>query len=426
MRLVIYEDSLAANFSPLATLRPTFELRCGHFSTRERALRYLPVTDWAFAARPELNASLLAASPEAAAFHAEWLSAGPVWFLNGRWLASREDYLNLDEEAVGLVDGEIAWMCLRPEEADLFRLGLTVEEGIAAAARHRRRLEAGGVLARFPWDLVNQNPTQIEWDHAARLARVEPSSAGDSSRSALAITGPADRVWIDLSADVEPFVSIDVRGGPVWIEAGVKIQSFTRIEGPAWIGRQTQLFRTNLRGGTSIGPVCRVGGEIEASILHGYVNKYHDGFLGHAYVCPWVNLGALTTNSDLKNDYSAVRVPLSGTPIDSGSTKVGCFLGDHVKTAIGTLFNTGTSVGVMAMVLPNGELAPKWIPPFTRLWHGELTPVPDIDRQIAIARTVLGRRNVELNDADEALLRLVWQRELSKPSHQPPLVTAKS
>src|SRR5207253_6628464 len=106
------------------------------------------------------------------------------------------------------------------------------------------------------------------------------------------------------------------------VEAGAVIQSFTRLEGPCHVGTQSQLFRANVRGGTTIGPVCRVGGEIEASILHGYVNKYHDGFLGHSYLCPWVNLGALSTNSDLKNDYSIVRVPLEGRSVDTGLSKV--------------------------------------------------------------------------------------------------------
>ena len=130
-----------------------------------------------------------------------------------------------------------------------------------------------------------------------------------------------------------------------------RVLPFTRIEGPAYIGRESQLFRAHIREGTSIGPVCRIGGELEASIVHGWCNKYHDGFLGHSYVCPWVNLGALTTNSDLKNDYSPVRVPLAGESLDTGSTKVGCFIGDHTKTALASLINTGSSIGVMTMEL---------------------------------------------------------------------------
>ena len=144
-------------------------------------------------------------------------------------------------------------------------------------------------------------------------------------------------------------VVIDAEHGPVYIDEGAEIHPFTRIEGPCYVGKKSILLGAKCREGNSIGPMCRVGGEVEESIIHGYSNKYHDGFLGHAYVGEWVNLGALTTNSDLKNDYSSVSVMLDGhTPIDTGSTKVGSLIGDHTKTSIGTLLNTGAYVGAMA------------------------------------------------------------------------------
>ena len=114
--------------------------------------------------------------------------------------------------------------------------------------------------------------------------------------------------------------------------------------------------------------MCRLGGEVEGSIIQGYSNKYHDGFLGHAYVGQWVNLGAMTTNSDLKNDYSNVSVVLDGrTPVNTGSTKVGSLIGDHAKTSIGTLLNTGAYVGAMALLVADGRLLPKFIPSFA--WY---------------------------------------------------------
>jgi hypothetical protein len=171
------------------------------------------------------------------------------------------------------------------------------------------------------------------------------------------------------------------------------------------VGTDSQLFRAHVREGTTIGPVCRVGGEVEESILHAYVNKYHTGFLGHSYVCPWVNLGALSSNSDLKSDYSNVNVPLDGEPIETGMTKVGCFIGDHTKTALGSLFNTGSSIGVATMVLPGGELLPKHIPSFTRIWHGELAEGWDIDRALATIRAAMDRRKCQLTPAMDRLLR---------------------
>ena len=118
-------------------------------------------------------------------------------------------------------------------------------------------------------------------------------------------------------------VVIDAEHGPIYIDEGAEIHPFTRIEGPCYIGRNSILLGAKCREGNSIGPMCRVGGEVEESIIQGYSNKYHDGFLGHAYVGQWVNLGALTTNSDLKNDYSEVKVVLDGrtqlsTRLDQG------------------------------------------------------------------------------------------------------------
>ncbi|MGD9857937.1 MAG: hypothetical protein AB7U20_23580, partial [Planctomycetaceae bacterium] len=149
----------------------------------------------------------------------------------------------------------------------------------------------------------------------------------------------------------------------------------------------------------------------EESIDPGYANNYHDGFLGHGYVCPWVNLGALTTNSDLKNDYSTVKVVVSGEAVETGSTKVGCFIGDHTKTAIGSFLNTGTSIGAMSLILPAGELLPKHIPPFSRIWHGALQPLdePALAAAIATARAAMSRRGQELTTAAEQLLRAAFR-----------------
>ena len=139
-------------------------------------------------------------------------------------------------------------------------------------------------------------------------------------------------------------------------------------------GPETQLFRANIRGSVSIGPNCRIGGEVEDSIVHGFSNKYHEGFLGHAYVGEWVNLGAITSNSDLRNDYGEVFVPLQGDPVATGQAKVGCFIGDHSRTGIGSMLNTGTAIGVMCNVLPAGVLLPKHVPSFTAVLYGRVGP----------------------------------------------------
>lgn len=404
MRVAFFEDEQAANFSPIALLRPVFELVCGRFSLRERVLRRLDVTGWGAFVRPELAACYAEEQPEAAVNDHAWLGRESTLLINGRWLPSIDALNGIQADAVGLVNGEIVYLTLDAKEAVLFE-GLHLSDAAAKLTCARRSVDAGGRLVRYAWDLVDQNAAQLLTDFGMG------DVGGDQSRfSQVAILGSCGDVIIDPTAQIDPFVVLDARHGPISIGAGVVIQPFTRIEGPCHVGCGSRLFRANVREGTTIGPNCRVGGEIEASILHGFVNKYHDGFLGHSYVCPWVNLGAMTTNSDLKNDYSHVRVPIDGDVVDTGSTKVGCFIGDHTKTALGSLFNTGSNIGVMCMVLPAGELLPKSVPSFTRIWHGVPDDGQDLEAALQTARTAMARRNIQLTDAQEQLLRHLHKR----------------
>ena len=213
---------------------------------------------------------------------------------------------------------------------------------------------------------------------------------------------------------IHPLVVIDAEHGPVYLDEGVEVHPFTRIEGPCYIGPKSILLGAKCREGNSIGPMCRIGGEVEESIIHGYSNKYHDGFLGHAYVGEWVNLGALTTNSDLKNDYGAVEVILDGRrPISTGSTKVGSLVGDHTKTSIGTLLNTGSYVGSMALIMATGKPLAKYIPDFAWLLDGAVTTGFGKAKLYGTAKVAMGRRKKEWTPADEAMWDAVY--ELTAP-----------
>ncbi|MEX0717548.1 MAG: putative sugar nucleotidyl transferase [Planctomycetaceae bacterium] len=400
MRIALYEDGSAGDLGPIALLRPVFELVCGRFTQRERVLRAFGAREWSVFVRPYLAETYREEFPQAAVNDESRLSREPTLLINGRWLPTPESLAAIRHDEVGVIDDSVAYLTLDPLEASLLS-DISWDDALARIARTRRFVPAGGKLIHRPWDLIEHNAAQLVSDfHALRDAHSRCEAPSQA-----AVLGPPENVAIDPAAQVDPFVVIDARHGPVTIDAGAKIQAFTRLEGPCHIGRDSQIFRANVREGTTIGPVCRVGGEIEESILHGHVNKYHDGFLGHSYVCPWVNLGALTTNSDLKNDYSAVKVPLVGEAIDTGSTKVGCFIGDHTKTAIGSLFNTGSSVGIMCLILPGGELLPKHVPSFSRVWHGELVEPWDLARNLDTAQAAMFRRGTKLTPAMERLIR---------------------
>ncbi len=399
MRVVFFEDERAAQLAPIALTRPVFELLCGCFSMRERALQALKPPAWGALVRPELRDVVREEHPAATINDPIGLRDGSTLLVNGRWLFDAQSIAQASGDNVGVVGNQIAWLKIEPIEAQLLDEDNWVEVIPQIAHSRAAKVVAAGAMIAYPWDLITANREQLALDFSFRFT----AEAGAPPH--VAILGDPEMVSIDRSAEIDPYVVLDSRTGPIRIEAGARIQSFTRIEGPCFIGANTTLFRALVRGGCSIGPVCRVGGEIEESIIHGYANKYHEGFLGHSYVCPWANIGAMSTTSDLKNDYSTVTVPLQGTPIDSGSSKVGSFIGDHAKVSINSMFNTGSSVGVMAMVLPGGPLLPRFVPSFSVIWFGALQDAWPLDRSIESARIAMSRRGLELTTAQEALLR---------------------
>ncbi len=413
MRIAFFEDAHVKDLAPLTLTRPAYELLCGRFSVRERWQDHLAndaePPEWAGFVRPELAAVCRERNPEITVNDCVGLQYDATLLVNGRWIGSPQEALQLTSNEVGMIDGQVVALRVDPEEAIL----LTDEnflEGIADLARPRQKRELTGCLAGRPWDLVSHNADQLNAD----FARIDFDGGRGTLGQQVAIMGPREMVFVHRTAEVHPFVVLDARSGPISIDADAIVQPFTRIEGPCHIGRGSQIFRAHIKEGSSIGPVCRVGGEVEASIFHSYVNKYHDGFLGHSYVCPWVNLGALTSNSDLKNDYSNVNVPMPDGLIDTENYKVGCFIGDHTKAAIGSLFNTGSCIGVMCMVLPGGELLPKHVPSFARIWHGELSEGWEINRSLETARIAMQRRGQQLTAAEEQLLRQIERQTFAE------------
>jgi UDP-N-acetylglucosamine diphosphorylase/glucosamine-1-phosphate N-acetyltransferase len=201
---------------------------------------------------------------------------------------------------------------------------------------------------------------------------------------------------------------LDAEDGPIFIDEGATIMANASLQGPLFVGAKSTIkMGAKIYEGTSIGPVCKVGGEVEESIFHAYSNKQHEGFLGHAYLGEWVNLGADTNNSDLKNNYGTVRVHIDGKTIDSGLLFVGLFMGDHAKSGINTMFNTGTVVGVMSNVF-GADYPDKLVPSFA--WGGAAScETYACEKALQVARRVMARRNRELTKAQEAVLRQVFE-----------------
>jgi UDP-N-acetylglucosamine diphosphorylase / glucose-1-phosphate thymidylyltransferase / UDP-N-acetylgalactosamine diphosphorylase / glucosamine-1-phosphate N-acetyltransferase / galactosamine-1-phosphate N-acetyltransferase len=400
MRICIYEDSGVALLEPLTLTRPAFALWCGARTLLDRQRAVLGADAVGLWVRPELVELCRCQYADLPVNDEAWLRQGPVAFVNARWLPS--DGEQVDAASIGRVGGQIAYAALDAGAAPSEPL----DAWLASWRGWLPEREAGGVLLDYLWDYVDQNGEMLCRDElwfSQRSARREPPPQ-------VGVVGPVERLLLADDAALEPFVTADTRHGPVLIDRGAVVHSFSRLEGPCYLGPGTQIYGAKIRAGTTLGPECRVGGEVEASILQGFCNKYHDGFLGHSYVGEWVNLAAGTQTSDLRNDYDTVRVFVAGQRRATGRTKIGSYLGDHTKTALGSLLNTGSAIGAFANLLPSGTLLPPVVPSFCQVNRGQLQEVWDLRKLFTTAATVMRRRGLCLTDQHKDLYYTLYER----------------
>ena len=401
MRLILLdlETEKRLNFYPLVLSRPIWELRCGITSLADKMISKTRAGDVAC-----FVPSYMA---EAYRENARWpvndpscLSGEDLLIVNARLKAAAFNIAPAGPSRIAFdADGECLFA--RITRHDLAKLNTDSIEDLLDSARESLPVVREEIpVWNYTWDLILANPEQLIRDFAdAGRSGIEGTVEQPTS-----IRGNEKDVYIARDALVHPRVVMDAEHGPIYIDEGAVIHPFTRIEGPCYIGKNALLLGANCREGNSIGPACRIGGEVEESIIQGYSNKYHDGFLGHAYVGEWVNLGALTTNSDLKNDYSNVSVMLDGRgAVDTGSPKVGALIGDHTKTSIGTLLNTGAYLGAMGQILATGKPLPKFIPSFAWFLEGVVTKGFGKRKLYETARAVMERRGCEWTQAQETM-----------------------
>jgi UDP-N-acetylglucosamine diphosphorylase/glucosamine-1-phosphate N-acetyltransferase len=400
MEVCLYEDRGAADLEPLTLTRTVFDLLCGQSSLGEKQARYFQATSRTAVVRPHLADVVRLQSPAIAVN--DFADSGLIVVVNSRWLPPAGAAVDLSSPCIGVANGEPAYAVVDAKRFTA-RTPDAVEEQMEQWKASLPCREAGGRLFRWLWEIVAHNGEQIIADCAA----TEYRRAVGGTQVLPALIGPRERLRLDRSARIDPFVVADVTNGPVVIGPDTVVTAFSRLEGPCVIGPRCRIQGANVRAGTTVGPDCRIGGEIECSIIQGYSNKAHEGFLGHSYLGEWVNLGAGTQTSDLRNDYGDVSVVVNGRLIRTGQTKVGCFLGDHTKTAIGTLLNTGTTVGAFCNLLPGG-LLPRRIPSFVRCLEGRLTYNDDLENHLNTAAKMMARRARELTPAHEAAYRAAF------------------
>jgi UDP-N-acetylglucosamine diphosphorylase/glucosamine-1-phosphate N-acetyltransferase len=395
MHLVVFEDAGYKNLLPLVYTRATFDLRCGCDSLLDKIERAVGRTADALFVRRLLAAAVAERQPRAVN---QVPSGDDQMWINGRLLLRHRPELETNTAAW---DGDtlLAARLEAKAAAALEPNTLQQPSALRAALSACRAVELpdqAALLVEYPWQLVHENDAelvrQLQGAAPKILGRVYPG-AHLVNKSAIHLGG---------ESLVKPGAVLDAESGPIHVGENVTVKPNATITGPCYIGNGCVIQPgASIRGGTSIGPMCRVGGEIVSTILHGHSNKQHDGFLGCAYVGEWVNLGADTVNSNLKNTYGPVSVPINGRSVDTGLTFVGAFIGDHAKTGIRVALPTGCVIGFAANVVVSGY-APKFVPSFGWLTDQGLE-ANDPPRALAVARKVLARRKRSLSEAEEAL-----------------------
>lgn len=398
---VLYDDAAARAFEPFALTRPVSELRGGALLMRERWERLFGTVAAGFVAAPHLDSFREFSSPASVV---GTMAAGTV-LVNARFAPSLSASLSaLLSASIALPDAPRVWRSGGHVVA--VQLERALDRGALADGTLALESLATGFAATIDgwwmhevWDFTRHLVAMMSADIPALALTI------DRDATTPITTLGADDAIIERGAYVEPFVVADTTAGPVLVRRGARIASFTRLVGPCVIGEDVQVG-----GGKiimcSIGEQSRVHGELSTTIVTGHANKGHDGFIGHSMLGRWVNLGAGTITSNLKNSYGEVScwTPTGVRP--TGLQFLGTMLGDHAKSGIGTRFTTGSVIGAGANIFGTA-IPPKVVPPFA--W-GDAPPfeVFALEKFLTVAERVMSRRDVALDDAMRTVLIAAW------------------
>ena len=262
------------------------------------------------------------------------------------------------------------------------------------------------VIIDSPWKIFANNATQIATDF--ELLTQNRTSFGINDKHT--IVYGEENVFVEESVDIKAAV-INAEAGPVYIGKNCHIHEGAKIKGPFGILEGSNLnMGAKVRNGSTVGPFCKVGGEINNSVIFGYSNKGHEGFLGNSVVGEWCNFGADSNNSNLKNNYSSVKLwsYREKSFIDTGRQFCGLIMGDHSKCGINTMFNTGTVVGVSANIFGAG-FPRNFVPSFS--WGGANSITTyRLSKALEVAKSVLERRDISLDDCEESILTNIYEQ----------------
>ena len=395
MNFVIFDDEKRSNFFPIALTRSTGDLRVGILKLRQRISSYLELSETSVIVSSELEAIYKER-------HKDWkvneVTNDDTTFINSR--------IKFDTKAKKAIIALRADECLTKSETVLaakcipYKKKIT-SENIYSIFSDLKRIENPKINCwEYLWEFVEENAEYIKRDFNDVFYDRDNYFETELGTT---VINPYN-VWIGAGTTIKPGVVIDATDGPVVLDENVTIMPNAVIIGPAYIGKGSTIkIGAKIYEGTSIGSMCKIGGEVEETIFQGYSNKQHDGFLGHSYLGEWVNLGAGTNNSDLKNNYKTVSVYFypDKKEMDSQNQFVGTFIGDHSKTGINSTINTGTVIGVGCNLF-GLEMINKHISSF-EYGNGSETKENLLEKFIETAEMVKKRRGLQFSESEKVL-----------------------
>ena len=400
MNYYIFENIEETNFYPVSATRATIDIRIGTGTFFDRIKNLISSDDQiSLFVREEIEEITQERHPE--------IDVNPHEVTNGIWLAGNVFWtsdllkkINQGSESVWVYENSAVGYNLSRSlgESWLYQGGPVKSE--FSEKIEKRNLSCD--MVHYVWEIIDRIPKTLEEE----IEKFGPNYKIISDHPTAHIVG-GNKIYVNETSHIEPLVVLNAEKGPIIIMDKVHINSFAYLEGPLYIGNDT-VIKPHTHISTSIvGPVCKLGGEIEKSIFQGNSNKVHDGHLGNAFLVEWVNIGAGTTNSNLKNTYSTVKVNLGQEEIDTGRCFIGSFIGDNVKIGIGTQLNTGTVIGPCSNIISNSS-SPKYFEPFSWYVEGNLASYRFEDF-IETAKRVMHRRGMKLSSKEISFYKQLVQ-----------------
>lgn len=402
--IILFESNDNENFYPFSVLHPLWELRVGAMRIFEKYQRVFDTSSISFYSS---NTLILESFLERFSIDNIRKRTKKNLILSSRLLPTTDLLSELEDL---IEDGNINYTIMLAGKIVGYCTDESIE-GIEALDQLKAKnyttveLDSETKYLNYIWDAISQNEAALRDD--ANYFRQWPSPKEDCAKGVHYLE--KSQIFIHESVRIHPNVVIDATDGAVMIDENVRIMAGSTILGPCYIGKNSTIkVGAKIYGNTSIGEVCKVGGEVEGSIIQSYSNKQHDGFLGHSFISEWVNLGADTNTSDLKNTYSEITVLQRDNEVKTGTMFLGLICGDHTKSAINTQFNTGTIAGVCGILVRPGFL-PNHIKSYS--WGGlQTSPTYKYSKAIEVCEIVMQRRGKQLTDSERQLLQLEYDK----------------